>query len=344
MMPISPKQVPLLDDLKLRDAKKFKTHSPATLAFILVGASLLGSLLWGAISHAIQVLPMEQEFDPQKTKNLDIVINNTNGEERVVEITLFARSQDDKGQEVRTPSKDFFIIPRQTKILAGQPQTVKLIWQGPKELSKELAYRLIVEQLPIDLPQPPLKVEHLEKEEVSDDEAEEEQEIPESDEGGPRAATATGSSSDKAASGISIKDAKTGVIEKPKGSTKVPRTEKNAIKNPSKNQIEFLYKFVASIYARPSSAVSKIEFEVGAVNEKKQTLKLVIVNSGLAHRLLSHGKLILERDNLPLYKVALAELPMINHLNLMAGSRVNIEIPWKEKLPPTKVSFDDKDN
>lgn len=295
---------------------KVFNHFFETTDHLLVAVTLLGLMVWSPVGRAIQVLPMEQEFDPQKTKNLEFVINNTNGEERVVEITLFARSQNEKGQEVRAPSKDFFIVPRQTKILAGQHQTVKLIWQGSSELLKEQAYRLIIEQLPIDLPQSqsPSKTETTEKTESIEKQNEAETVLSK------RLVKSEGSHS----------------FEK-----NVEKMEKNFR---SKNQIEFLYKFVASIYARPLSAAAKIEFEVGAMDEKKKSLKLVVVNSGLAHQLLSKGQLILEGAQLPLHKMALSEVPNLHNLNLMAGSRVNIEIPWKEKFPPTKVSFDEKDN
>lgn len=298
------------------------------LGLILVGASLLSSLLWGALGYAIQVLPMEQEFDPQKTKNLDIVINNTNGAERVVEITLYARSQDEKGKEQRVPSKDFFIIPRQVKLLAGQHQTIKLIWQGSRELLKEQAYRLIVEQLPIDLPQPPEPIAPTKKTEVDDESYDIEVPVKEM--------TEKLENSDKLeGSGKPVKSEK---------SVATVATEKMEKVRSSKNQIEFLYKFVASIYARPSSAAAKIEFELGSVDEKKQHLKLVVVNSGLAHQLLSRGQLVLESAQAPVHKISLAELPSLYNLNLMAGSRVNIQIPWKEKLPPTKVIFEEKGN
>lgn len=274
---------------------------------------LIGVAMWETPGQTIQVLPMEQEFDPQKNKNLEVVINNTNGDERAVEITLYARSQDKKGQEQRVPSKDFFIIPRQTKILAGQHQTIKLIWQGPSELLKEQAYRLVVEQLPIDLIASSSTVQATEK-------------------------TETRSTQEKENSEESQKQ------EKNLQPGKLDSAEKNEKTRPSKNQIEFLYKFIASIYARPSSALPKVEFEVGVVDEKKQNLKLVVINSGLAHQLLSHGHLVLESDKNSIQKIALGELPSLYNLNLMAGSRLNIEIPWKEKHPPIKVSFEEKDH
>jgi len=268
---------------------------------------------------------MEQEFDPQKSKNLEIVIVNTLGEDRAVEISAYARTQNEKGQEKRIPSKDFFIIPRQTKILAGQNQTVKIIWQGSKDLLKEQAYRLIVEQLPIDLPiqnekneksVTSVKVEKLKKTEnvelVDDEETSEDTDI-----------------SDKILSN-----------EKPESNQnalKVKKTDK------SKNQIEFLYKFVASIYARPAIAQPKIEFEVGAFDKKTQKLKLVIKNSGTAHQLLSKGKLIFNGINDSLNKILLAELPSLFNLNILAGSRIDLEIPWKGEAPPTSVSFDEKE-
>lgn len=299
---------------------------------------LIWATMWESSGLAIQVLPMEQEFDPQKTKNLEVVINNTNGNERAVEITLYARSQDEKGRELRMPSKDFFIIPRQTKILAGQHQTIKLIWQGSSELLKEQAYRLVVEQLPIDLlpaspapsissSSPPPSTEKKDSTKTYEASVVPLSSIP----------------VDVPAAGEVKKSEQSKGSNKAESSGKLGQSEGEKTRS-SKNQIEFLYKFVASIYARPSSATPKVEFEIGGVDEKKQSLKLVAINSGLAHQLLSHGQLILESDKIPAQKIALIELPNLYNLNLMAGSRVNIEIPWKEKHPPIKVSFDEKDH
>jgi fimbrial chaperone protein len=69
-----------------------------------------------------------------------------------VEITMHARDITIDGEDVLTPAGDLFLVyPSQLILQPGGRQSVRVQWSGPGELEQEQAFRLIAEELPINL-------------------------------------------------------------------------------------------------------------------------------------------------------------------------------------------------
>lgn len=63
---------------------------------------------------------------------------------------VYSRSANEKGEEVRVPDYDSFIItPPQLVIAPGTSQAVRVQWIGTPRPERELAFRIVVTQLPI---------------------------------------------------------------------------------------------------------------------------------------------------------------------------------------------------
>lgn len=68
-----------------------------------------------------------------------------------LQLRVFARSHDSHGDEHREPDVDGFVVaPPQFVLEPGQARAVQVQWIGPDRIERERAYRLLVEQVPID--------------------------------------------------------------------------------------------------------------------------------------------------------------------------------------------------
>ena len=65
---------------------------------------------------------------------------------------MFARAMEPNGTDRLTPADDAFIVyPEQIVLMPGQDQSVRVQYMGDASPDAELAYRLVAEQLPVDL-------------------------------------------------------------------------------------------------------------------------------------------------------------------------------------------------
>lgn len=105
---------------------------------------------------AFQLSPISQVFEPigeESTQSYE-VINNTD-ESIAVEVSMVVREMNLHGEESYTPAEDDFLIyPPQMILAPDEVQTVRVTWLGDPEPTQELAYRLVAEQLPINLIDP----------------------------------------------------------------------------------------------------------------------------------------------------------------------------------------------
>ncbi|NJN49341.1 MAG: molecular chaperone [Alkalinema sp. RL_2_19] len=103
--------------------------------------------------------PISRVFTPtgaNATQSYEI--KNTTKELLAIEVSTAKRSMDLQGKETLTSAdEDFMIYPPQILLKPGESQTVRVTWLGDPQPQHELAYRLIAEQLPIDLDQPAAK-------------------------------------------------------------------------------------------------------------------------------------------------------------------------------------------
>jgi fimbrial chaperone protein len=127
-------------------------------AFLALFLVLLGSVP----TLAFKLLPISRTFTPSGAKATQSyeVINDT--QERVAVIMSIGERQVSLvGQETLKPADDDFIVyPPQILLGPNQKQTVRITWIGDPNPAKELSYRLIAEQLPIELVEPETQSKH----------------------------------------------------------------------------------------------------------------------------------------------------------------------------------------
>lgn len=114
---------------------------------------LLVFLLLAGPVGAIQFSPIEMTFTPAGRESVRTfrLENDTDGPV-AVEISVFGRSITPGGDEELVPSEDeFVIVPEQVVLGAGDVQWIRVQWIGNPAPEKERAFRLIAEQLPIDI-------------------------------------------------------------------------------------------------------------------------------------------------------------------------------------------------
>ena len=109
---------------------------------------------------AFQLSPISQVFEPignNATKSYEVI--NDSDERIAVEVSVVDRDMDIEGQEFyESADEDFLIYPPQMILGPQEVQTVRVTWLGDPQPSEELAYRLVAEQLPINLVDPSAEV------------------------------------------------------------------------------------------------------------------------------------------------------------------------------------------
>jgi len=125
-------------------------------SFQQVLLSLFLFLLGVQPAFAFKLLPISRTFTPTgsgATQSYQIV--NDKSERLAVQISMVKRQMDLAGQESYPEADDDFLVyPPQILLEPQQTQTVRVTWLGDPKPAKELAYRIIAEQLPIDLEKP----------------------------------------------------------------------------------------------------------------------------------------------------------------------------------------------
>lgn len=197
---------------------------------------------------------MEAEFSAQGNNTSQIFsVTNKFTKDIGVELKIYKRRTNSKGEEIREDAEDFLIFPRQIKLSPGQRKAVRISWTGPAAVKKEIAYRLVLEQLPID---------------------------------------------------FSRKD-----------------------KDTQKIDIDFLLKYVASLYVVPEQAKSEIILEKPAKRQGRFYFSLK--NVGTKHLVISKIAMSLEGRDFALKESSLRE---ILGKNLLVGSSLEFSVPWPSEL------------
>lgn len=111
-----------------------------------------------APASAFKLQPISRVFESTgagTTQSYEVI--NDKSEPIAVEVSVVERKINLEGQETHQPAdSDFLIYPPQILLPPGGIQTIRVTWMGDPNPSKELAYRLIAEQLPIKTEQPNL--------------------------------------------------------------------------------------------------------------------------------------------------------------------------------------------
>jgi fimbrial chaperone protein len=112
------------------------------------------ALLPGRVA-AYDVTPIVIQLSPAGPGASDtVVITNSHAEPIAIEVRAYRRSQNPDGTDQRVPEdQDIIITPPQMVIAPGASQSVRLRWIGDSDPDRELAFRIVTEQLPIALGQ-----------------------------------------------------------------------------------------------------------------------------------------------------------------------------------------------
>lgn len=233
----------------------------------LVSAALV---CWApARASAFVLSPIVAQFTPQGDgATQSFFVENAADKDVAVQVDVYYRTQNGQGEEVRTETDQFSVYPSQIVLKPKQKRTIRVTWLGPKDISKELAFRLIAEELPVDLQK----------------------------------------------------------------------------KKATRTNINFLLKYVASLYVTPEGAKPKVEVKkIERVQVKgRDHLALTLENAGGAHQVLNEIRLQVSAGGKTV-DVNREALKIFETENLLAGGSKTFFIPWPQGLPEqkdVKVSLD----
>lgn len=105
-----------------------------------------------APAQAFKLSPIEAEFGTGRQAVQTFAVENASAQPVAVELTVQARSMSATGEDILSPATDSFLVyPDQIVLQPGEVQSVRVQWTGNATPATETAYRLIAEQLLIDL-------------------------------------------------------------------------------------------------------------------------------------------------------------------------------------------------
>lgn len=104
-------------------------------------------------AYAFKFSPMSTSIDlDDKKKSTQFYLENDTNQPIAIVVKAMTREMDQKGTEVNKDVKDeISVYPNQMIIPPNEKRSVKVSWLGKDSLEKEGAYRLVAEQLPIEL-------------------------------------------------------------------------------------------------------------------------------------------------------------------------------------------------
>ncbi|MBL8372076.1 MAG: molecular chaperone [Burkholderiaceae bacterium] len=106
-------------------------------------------------AQALSFTPIEVDFSPSGRGATQVFrLENTTAEPAAVEIGMKTRKMESNGDDILGDADDqFSIFPAQVVLQPGQVQTIRVQYTGPAQITAERAFRLIAEQLPVDVGQ-----------------------------------------------------------------------------------------------------------------------------------------------------------------------------------------------
>lgn len=110
-------------------------------------------LLPAPTAPAFTMAPIRMEFEPTgRGANQAFRLENDSTNIVPVQISMLTREVALDGSETNAIAEDDFLVyPQQVMLKPGQAQTIRVKWLGNPKPQKELAYRILAEQLPVNL-------------------------------------------------------------------------------------------------------------------------------------------------------------------------------------------------
>jgi fimbrial chaperone protein len=104
-------------------------------------------------ARAFTLVPIRMEFTPSGSgAEQAFHLENDSSNTVAIEVSMLTRQLDLDGKETNAPAEDDFLVyPPQVVLKPNQVQTVRVKWLGTRKPEKELAYRILAEQLPVKL-------------------------------------------------------------------------------------------------------------------------------------------------------------------------------------------------
>src|SRR5712691_4500356 len=120
------------------------------IPFILLVAALA---LPAGDAQAFRFSPFRAKFEPSGSESNQLFqVENNTAVPATVQIRIAERRIDvDGGETMRDNEKDFAIYPAQMILPPQSTRSVRVQWIGDPNLKEERAYRIIAEQLPVNL-------------------------------------------------------------------------------------------------------------------------------------------------------------------------------------------------
>jgi len=125
-------------------------HRP-TLTALFAGLFMI----LGTTAFAFTFMPMSVTISPSGAQSIATFrLTNDGGQQIAISIKTMTRVIDQNGVESNEPADtDFTIFPTRIVVQPNSFQNIKVQYKGSARLSKEMAYRVIAEQVPIDFSQ-----------------------------------------------------------------------------------------------------------------------------------------------------------------------------------------------
>lgn len=101
---------------------------------------------------AFSLEPISASFSPSGRGAIrSFTLKNETSEMVAIRISLFHRSGDIDGREIQSPAEErFTVYPSQLVLRPDSIQMVRVQWKGAPRVEKELAFRMLVEQMPVN--------------------------------------------------------------------------------------------------------------------------------------------------------------------------------------------------
>ncbi len=120
------------------------------------GLSLLLATLFlltpSPAAQAFELVPIRMEFEPAgRGANQSFRLENGSSNTVAIQVSMLTRQIDVNGKETNAPAEDDFLVyPPQVLLKPNQVQTLRVKWLGTPKPEKELAYRILAEELPVN--------------------------------------------------------------------------------------------------------------------------------------------------------------------------------------------------
>lgn len=108
--------------------------------------------------YAFTFSPMSQTIDlSENQKGTQYLIENSTSEPMAIELSVQERKMNIKGEETLSDTKEMMVLPPQIIVPPGDKRTIRVNWLGKEIPKEEKNFRVIAEQLDLDVNQKPKK-------------------------------------------------------------------------------------------------------------------------------------------------------------------------------------------